>query len=90
MFCNDENTFAPWDAFRPDFRSKYKAAVEMSLGTRLSASMTILIAVKQVAANPGFAHALDQFDSSTPAVKVPLVVGLRILVRLRRIASEIG
>ena len=76
--------------FGLDFRSKYEAAVEMSLGTHLSASMTILVAVKQVAADSGFAHTLDQFDSSTPAVKVPLVVGLRILVRLRRIASEIG
>ena len=75
---------------RPDFRSKYEAAVETSLGTRLSASMTILAAVKQVAADPGFAHTLDQLDSSAPAVKVPLVVGLRILVRLRRIASKIG
>jgi len=52
--------------------------------------MPVLGAVKQVAANTSLAHALDQFDGRTPAVKFPLVVCLRILVRFRRIVSEIG
>ena len=51
--------------------------------------MSVLAAVKQVAANASFAHALDQLDSRAQAVKVPLVVGLRIFVRFRRIVSEI-
>jgi len=52
--------------------------------------MPVLAAVKQVAANTSLTHALDQFDGRTPAVKLPLVVGLRILVRFRQIISEIG
>jgi hypothetical protein len=51
--------------------------------------MPILAAFKQVAADSGFAHALDQLHGGTPAVKFPLMVGSRILFRFRRIVSEI-
>jgi len=77
MFCNEDASALK--RVRLDFRVK----------TLKRRSMPILAAVKQVAADPGFPHALDQLHGGTPAVKIPLMVGLRILFRFRRIISEI-